>query len=109
MRRHYFVPLNGIQWLTLVLLLIVLGGFIYGFGQLHSTSASLARTQAQLVRTQERLAHAQAHQGDALRSVLCFAERTVRVRPGIPRAQRIEAERFYERALHRAHLPSCQG
>ena len=51
--------------------------------------------------------HEQQHQNDALRSILCFAEHTVKVRPGIPHKQRVAAIRFYQHAIERAHLPAC--
>ena len=92
--RH-FVPLNGIQWLTLMLLLAVVAGFSYGFDQQHNTNMAVA--------------HVQAHQNDAIRSVICFAEHVVRTRPGIPHKQRVEAVQFYRHALHHAHLPPCKG
>lgn len=34
--KHWFVPLNGIQWLTLVLLVAVVAGFTYGFIQISN-------------------------------------------------------------------------
>lgn len=90
--RH-FVPLNGIQWLTLLLLLAVVAGFAYGFGQQHDTNLKVAEVQA--------------HQNDALRSIFCFAEHTVKVRPGIPHKQREQALAFYQHALEHAHLEPC--
>lgn len=92
--KHYFVPLNGIQWLTLLLLAVVAGGFAYGFNQQHATNVTVANVQA--------------HQNDALREILCFAEHTVMVRPGIPHKQRVEAVQFYRHALERAHLQPCK-
>lgn len=91
--KHYFVPLNGIQWLTLVLLAAVAGGFAYGFSQVHDTTVAIAGVQQ--------------HQNDALHSIMCFAEHAVRVRPGIPHDQRMQALHFYETALKKAHLPPC--
>jgi hypothetical protein len=58
--KHYFVPINGIQWLTLALLVTVCAGFAYGFNQ--ATDQRVA------------LAHIQAHQGDSVRTTFCYFE-----------------------------------
>lgn len=79
-------PINAIQWLTLILVAIVCGGFIYGFTKLEAV---------------------QAHQNDALRSVLCRAEHVVRTEQGITKQQRHQAERFYVNAIKDAHLKPC--
>jgi hypothetical protein len=51
---HRYVPLNWIQWLTLVLCAAVALGFAWGFHEIKDV---------------------QAHQNDALRSIICRAER----------------------------------
>ena len=84
--RGFFRPINGIQWLTLILIACVAVGFTYGFSALSST---------------------QAHENDALRSIMCYAQHVVKVRPGIPPKQRHAALRFYKRAIADAHLNPC--
>lgn len=79
-------PLNWIQWLTLALAVATAASFIILYN---------------------RITHVQQHQNDALHSILCFAEHTVRVRPGIPEEQRQQALRFYARALADANLKRC--
>lgn len=83
-----FRPTNGIQWLTLALVVVVTVGFIYGF---------------------QRLSYEQAHQNDALRSLICRAELFVRKQPdaSITAKQRHEALKFYRDALRAANLAPC--
>jgi hypothetical protein len=83
---HRYVPLNWIQWLTLVLSAAVALGFAWGFHEIKTV---------------------QSHQNDALRSIICRAERVVRTEPGLTTAERRRAERFYVGALVDAHLKPC--
>jgi hypothetical protein len=83
--RH-LSPINWIQWLTLAL------------------AVTVAITVPILY---FRIGGVQAHQNDALRSILCRAAHVVRTQPGIPAAERRRAERFYRTALKDAHLAPC--
>lgn len=49
----------------------------------------------------------QAHQNDALRSIICRAESVVRTSPDLTAKQRVRALRFYEQSIRDAHLRSC--
>ena len=79
-------PLNWIQWLTLALALAMCFSFMVLYLRIEGV---------------------QHHENDALQSILCFAEHTVRVMPGIPAEQRRQALAFYQRALADAHLKPC--
>jgi len=79
-------PLNWIQWLTLILAAATAASFLILYSQISNV---------------------QAHQNDALDSILCFAEHTVQVRPGIPEKQRQAALAFYRRAIADANLKPC--
>ena len=84
--RRRFHPLNWIQWLTLGLALFMAFAFIILY---------------------LRIADVQAHQNDALRSILCRAEHVVKTQPGFTEKKRREAVRFYQQALAGAHLKPC--
>lgn len=56
-----------------------------------------------LVRVQE----VQHHQNDALRSIICHAEKVVRTTPDLSAEQRARAIRFYRSSLSAAHLAPC--
>lgn len=49
----------------------------------------------------------QAHQNDALRSIICRAERVVRTSPDLTAKQRRQALNFYEQSITEAHLKPC--
>lgn len=49
----------------------------------------------------------QAHQNDALQSIMCFAEKRIGQSKQIPPKQRRQAVRFYAQALTAAHLSPC--
>ena len=54
-----------------------------------------------------RIRDVQAHQNDALQSIMCFAEKRIGDSHRIPVKQRRQAVRFYAQALVAAHLSPC--
>lgn len=86
--RQFFRPLNGIQYLTLALLIVMAAGFIYGFRIVENV---------------------QRHQNDGLRTVICLAEGFVKGSHHIDAQQRAQSLRFYNQALSKAHLRSCDA
>ena len=54
-----------------------------------------------------RIETVQAHQNDALQSIMCFAEKRIGKSHRIPVKQRQQAVRFYGQALVAAHLSPC--
>ena len=84
--RRSLHPLNWIQWLTLALAVVV-----------AATTPILYL----------RITNVQAHQNDALHSIICRAEHFVKTQPGIKPNQRRQALRFYEGALRDANLDPC--
>ena len=54
-----------------------------------------------------RIETVQAHQNDALQSIMCFAEKRIGESHQIPAKQRRQAVRFYAQALTAAHLTPC--
>lgn len=56
-----------------------------------------------------RLQAVQAHQNDALHSIICFAEQYVENSKKTPPAQKQAVVKFYDRALRDAHLPPCNN
>lgn len=112
--KHRYVPLNWIQWLTLLLAAATALGFAYFAHGQNVQGANQAAVQARLSRqshelriVQRHLARVQAHQNDALHSIICRAEHYLRTQPGIPAKQRRQGIRFYEDALTGAHLQPC--
>lgn len=51
----------------------------------------------------------QAHQNDALHSIICRAEYLVETHPGLSPAKRREELRFYEDVSAGAHLKPCNN
>jgi hypothetical protein len=91
--KHYFVPLNGIQWLTLVLLVAVSGGFAYGFNQINNQQAALA--------------HVQAHQGDSVRTTFCYFESLGQKSKRLTSAQKRHEVKVIRKALAKISEPDC--
>lgn len=56
-----------------------------------------------------RIQTVQAHQNDALHSIICFAEHYVEHSKKTPPAQKRAALKFYDRALRDAHLTPCHN
>lgn len=54
-----------------------------------------------------RIEAVQAHQNDALQSIMCFAEKRIGESKQIPPKQRRQAVHFYAQALANAHLVPC--
>lgn len=54
-----------------------------------------------------RIRDVQAHQNDAIQSIMCFAEKRIGKSQQIPAKQRRQAVRFYAQALANAHLTPC--
>jgi hypothetical protein len=91
--KHYFVPLNGIQWLTLVLLVAVSAGFAYGFNQAKDQRAALA--------------HVQAHQGDSVRTTFCYFESLGQKSKRLTPAQKRQEVKVIRKALAKIGEPDC--
>jgi len=88
--KKTYVPLNWIQWLTLLLLL-----------------ATAIVTPIVFARIQ----NVQDHQNDALRSIMCHAERVVERTPAsatFTAKQKTQALRFYRSSLADARLEPCR-
>jgi hypothetical protein len=84
--RHFFVPVNGIQWLTLVLAVALAAGFTFGT---------------------MRLDNVQAHENDAIRSIMCFAELRTRQSQVLTPQQKRQGIQFYDQALAKAQIAPC--
>ena len=54
-----------------------------------------------------RIRSVQAHQNDALQSIMCFTEKRISQSKQLPPKQRRQAERFYAQAIKAAHLSPC--
>ena len=54
-----------------------------------------------------RIRAVQAHQNDALQSIMCFTEKRIGESKQLPAKQRRQAIRFYAQALTAAHLSPC--
>ena len=81
-------PLNWIQWLTLLLAVVSTMAFVILF---------------------LRIQHVQSHQNDALRSIICRAEKFVRTSHDLTPAQRRQALKFYEDSLSSIHAAPCES
>lgn len=96
-------PINWIQYVTLLLVLIVALGFAYMFNKVFQDHREIAKTQAALTLSQQ-------HQNDALKAILCFNfHRAVTVKPkGVTAEQRRQAIVFWREMLKVAHLSPCR-
>ncbi|HET6914473.1 MAG TPA: hypothetical protein VFH56_00135 [Acidimicrobiales bacterium] len=83
---YRIVPLNWIQWLTLLLLLAIAVVTPIEFARIHDV---------------------QHHQNDAIQSIMCFAEKRTVQNKQLPPKQRRQTLRFFEQALANAHLTPC--
>ena len=92
--KTYFVPLNGIQWLTLVLLVSVAAGFSYGFNAISNQ--------------QSVLGHIQTHQGDSVRTTFCYFESLGQKSKRLTPAQKRQEVRVIRKALAKIGEPDCQ-
>lgn len=54
-----------------------------------------------------RIRDVQAHQNDAIQSIMCFAEKRTVENKQLPAKQRRQTIRFFEQALSNAHLTPC--
>jgi len=91
--KHYFVPLNGIQWLTLVLLVAVGAGFSYGFHQINQQQAILTNVQV--------------HQGDSVRTTFCYFESLGQKSKRLTPAQKRQEVKVIRKALAKIGEPDC--
>jgi hypothetical protein len=91
--KNYFVPLNGIQWLTLVLLVAVCAGFSYGFQQINHQQSALG--------------HVQAHQGDSVRTTFCYFESLGQKSKRLTPAQKRQEVNVIRKALAKIDEPDC--
>lgn len=82
--RRYFFPINGIQWMTLVLALAIAVCVPVLFFRIQDV---------------------QQHQNDALRSIICFVEH--REKLTLPAKQKAQAVAFWSKALSDARLKPC--
>ena len=83
-----FRPMNGIQWITLILVAVISVGFIYGFYKVESI---------------------QAHQNDTLQRLVCRGYNfTLHAKPPIESAaQRAAGLKFYRQSIKAGHLKPC--
>lgn len=88
--RHFFRPLNGIQYLTLGLVVVMAAGFIYGFSQIQA---------------------ARKTQNAGLRIFICSFEHAAlhpKDKSQTPRdGQRTYIVRFFDGVLERINVPLC--
>lgn len=86
---HRYVPLNWIQWVTLILCAAVAVEFAW---------------------SDHRFREVQHHQNDALSSLICRAEHIVQKTPTSPQftwQDKERALRFYRNAQKDSHLSPC--
>ena len=80
------IPLNWIQWLTVLLIPATIIPIVILFSQIQNV---------------------QKHQNDALHAIICHAERVVRTSTDLTTSQRWQALKFYRQSLADAHLSPC--
>lgn len=74
---------------------------------IHVLATLIALLAAATVYSTLKIQEVQAHQNDALSSIICRAERVVRTSPDLTAKQRRQALNFYEQSITEAHLKPC--